>query len=68
MPIVDERLQFLGIDSSNHQKIISWKILRKNEHAPTLGKPECKKSTDWQAFFMLSVLKAIGGDISGLNG
>lgn len=31
-------------------------------------KPECKRSTDWQAFFMLPVLKAIGGDISGLNG
>jgi len=69
MPIIGEQLQVFGIDANNRQKIISWKILRENDHVkPTLDKPEVKKNTEGQAFFMRPVLKAIGGDISGLNG
>ncbi|MBW8182880.1 hypothetical protein [Shewanella nanhaiensis] len=69
MPIIDEQLQVVGIDSNNNQKIVSWKILRESEHAkPTLGKPESKGTREGQAFFMRPVLKAIGGDISALNG
>lgn len=69
MPIMDEQLQVLGIDSNNNQKIISWKILRENEHVkPTLDKPYSRETREGQAFFMRPVLKAIGGDISGLNG
>lgn len=69
MPIIGEQLQVFGIDSNNRQKIVSWNILRENDHAkPTLDKPEIKKNTEGQAFFMRPVLKAIGGDISGLNG
>lgn len=36
MPIIDERLQVIGIDSNNNQKCISWKIVRENEEKPTL--------------------------------
>ncbi|WP_407232789.1 hypothetical protein [Escherichia coli] len=31
MPIIDERLQVIGIDSNNNQKCISWKIVRENK-------------------------------------
>lgn len=69
MPIVDEQLQVVGIDSNNHQKVISWKILRENESAkPTLSVAESVETKEGKAFFMRPVLKAIGGDISSLNG
>jgi hypothetical protein len=69
MPIVDEQLRVVGIDSKNHQKVISWKILRENENAkPTLSIAESVDTKEGKAFFMRPVLKAIGADISSLNG
>ncbi len=69
MPIVDEQLQIVGIDSNNHQKVISWQVLRENENTkPTLALVESDDTKEGQLFFMRPMLKAIGGDISGLNG
>lgn len=69
MPVVQEKLQVVGIDSSNVQKSVSWQIIRESEEAlPTLSKSEIDDLDEGQAFFTRPVLKAIGGDISRLNG
>lgn len=69
MPIVEERLQVIGIDSVNTQKSVSWKIIRESEEAmPTLSPSEIRDPNEGQAFFMRPILKAIGGDVRQLNG
>lgn len=69
MPIVDEKLQIIGIDSDNCKKSISWKVLREDEQSkPTLAQSEVVDLDEGQAFYMRPILKAIGGDISKLNG
>ena len=69
MPIVDEKVQIVGIDSVNYKKSIFWNILRKDDQSkPTLSKPEVVDLDEGQSFYMRPILKAIGGDISKLNG
>ncbi|HGE6130826.1 TPA: hypothetical protein ACGG8F_003614 [Vibrio cholerae] len=69
MPIVEEKLQVIGIDSANVQKSISWKVIRESEEAiPMLSSKEIDDPNEGQAFFMRPILKAIGGDVSRLNG
>jgi hypothetical protein len=69
MPIVDEKVQIIGIDSVNYKKSIFWNILRKDDQSkPTLSKPEVVDLDEGQSFYMRPILKAIGGDISKLNG
>ncbi|MGR5144276.1 hypothetical protein ACQKPX_21715 [Photobacterium sp. DNB23_23_1] len=69
MPIEEEKLQVIGIDSSNFQKSNSWKVNRENEDSmPTLASAEIDDPNQGQAFFMRPILKAIGGDISRLSG
>ncbi|HAY2279192.1 TPA: hypothetical protein JZ321_003159, partial [Escherichia coli] len=68
MPIIDERLQVIGIDSNNNQKCISWKIVRENEEKkPTLEILTADSKHDEKPYFMRSVLKAIGGDVNTMN-
>ncbi|HCB3359465.1 hypothetical protein BAUJH_09820 [Escherichia coli] len=68
MPIIDERLQVIGIDSNNNQKCISWKIVRENEEKkPTLEILTADSKHDEKPYFMRSVLKAIGGDVNTIN-
>ncbi|MBS9787310.1 hypothetical protein LHV47_12720, partial [Lacticaseibacillus rhamnosus] len=68
MPIIDERLQVIGIDSNNNQKCISWKIVRENEEKkPTLEISTADSKHDEKPYFMRSVLKAIGGDVNTMN-
>ncbi|HGF4939400.1 TPA: hypothetical protein ACF4E7_001628 [Vibrio parahaemolyticus] len=68
IPIIDERLQVIGIDSNNIQKSVWWKIIRENEEAiPTLSLSEVANPDEGQQFFMRPILRAIGGDISKLN-
>ncbi|HFM2498373.1 hypothetical protein [Escherichia coli] len=68
MPIIDERLQVIGIDSNNNQKCISWKIVRENEEKkPTLEISTADSKHDGKPYFMRSVLKAIGGDVNTMN-
>ena len=69
MPIVDEKLRIIGIDSNSCQKSISWRILREDEKAqPNLMQDEADDSSEEKMFFMRPILKAIGGDVSQLNG
>ncbi|WP_278183528.1 hypothetical protein [Vibrio misgurnus] len=69
MPIVEEKLRVIGIDSANVQKSISWKVIRESEEAmPMLSSKEIDDPNEGQAFFMRPILKAIGGDVSRLNG
>ena len=68
MPIIDEKLQIIGIDANNNQKSISWKIIRENDDSkPTLETFEIDSKNAGKPYFMRSVLKAIGGDINMLN-
>jgi len=68
MPIIDERLQIVGIDAENNMKNISWKIIRESEQSQAiLERSSVDNPNEGQAFFMRSVLKAIGGDTSMLN-
>ncbi|CDT81441.1 Protein ea47 [Vibrio coralliirubri] len=68
MPIVEEKLQVIGINAINAQKGVSWKVVRENEEVmATLSSPEVDDPNEGQAFFMRPVLKALGGDVSRLN-
>lgn len=68
MPIIDERLQIVGIDADNNMKKISWKIIRESEQSQAiLERSSVDNPNEGQAFFMRPVLKAIGGDTSMLN-
>lgn len=68
MPIIDERLQIVGIDAKNNQKSISWKIKRESEESkPTLELLNLDSLDENGAYFMRPVLKAIGGDISKVS-
>lgn len=68
MPITGERLQVIGVDSENHQKNITWNILRETEESkPSLELIETDTRNEGRAYFMRPILKAIGGDISMLN-
>lgn len=68
MPIIGEKLQIIGVDSGSNKKSISWNVIRENEQAmPTLSEAETVDLNKGQAFFMRPILKAIGGDISGLG-
>lgn len=68
MPIVEEKLQVIGVDANNYQKSISWCIIRENEDiSPSLTASEVDDPNEGKAFFMRPILKVIGGDISRLN-
>ncbi|WP_250193358.1 hypothetical protein [Escherichia coli] len=59
MPIIDERLQVIGIDSNNNQKCISWKIVRENEEKkPTLEISTADSKHDEKTIFHAFSLKS----------
>lgn len=68
MPIIDERLQIIGIDAKNNQKSITWRIIRESEESkPTLELMSSESRDENGAYFMRPILKAIGGDISKVS-
>lgn len=68
MPIIGEQLQIVGVDRENYQRIISWDIVRAGENdMPTLGTRKEQEWSNGKAYFMRSILQAIGADADMLN-
>lgn len=65
MPIIGEKLQIIGVDAKNNQKSLVWNIVRESEQSkPFLNKITADEHDQSSSYFMLPILKAIGGDIS----
>ncbi|EQA5719412.1 hypothetical protein ACX4ER_000946 [Cronobacter dublinensis] len=68
MPIIGEQLQLVGVDCHNNQKNVTWNIVRDSaDSMPKLTLLPSEEKKEGRAYFMRSLLQAIGADVSMLN-